>query len=66
MLTAVTVISANEVLIEFDNRGPFYISTDNGYAQHLMEHLLSPKFNMTYSEWLEIVATADEITIAAA
>lgn len=58
--------SDNEVVIEYDNRTPITIVTDNGSAWHLAETILSPHPKLTYSEWLGIQDMADDDTDVAA
>ena len=62
MITKVTIVSANEVVVEYDNRSPLTISSDNGCAEHLMEGLLSPRWDMSYSEYTELMSHQDELT----
>ncbi len=62
MITQVLKVHENKVVIKFDDRADFVIETDNGYAWHLAEHLLSPKINMTYSEYMHVVETCEEVT----
>lgn len=54
--------SENEVIISFDNRPDFIITTDNGSAWHLAEQILSPHPRLSYTEYLEVIQNEDEIT----
>lgn len=52
----------NEVIVTYDNRPELHIVSDNGAAWHLAEALLSPRWDMSYSQWLELQDMQDEET----
>lgn len=55
-------IDDNNYLVIFDNRTPVSITSTHGHALHLLEKLLSPRHDMTYSEYLGLMKSIDEIT----
>lgn len=63
MITAVKIVSPNEVVVEYDNRPPLTIVSDNQCAEHLVEHLLSPRWDMSYSEYKEMMSYLEEDTV---
>lgn len=62
MITSVNIVNENLVVVKYDNREPMSITSDNGSAVHLMEGLLSPRWDMNYSQFLEVMEMEDDIT----
>jgi len=63
MITKINVVNSNLVIVSYDNRSDFIIETDDGMAWHHTEYLLSPRWDMTYSEYLSILDMADNDTL---
>lgn len=62
MIDKIIKINDNEITVVFDNKPPLTVYSDNGSALHLIEYLLSPRNDMTYSEYLYVQSMADENT----
>jgi hypothetical protein len=62
MIDKIIKVSNNEVTVIFDNKPPITVRSDNGCAMHLIEYLLSPRNDMTYSQYLYAESIADRDT----
>lgn len=62
MILLVQTVSQDRVVVYFDNRAPFEVNTDDGTAELVADRLLSPRGDMTRSEYLRITAMEDEVT----
>jgi len=62
MITEINKINDNKVVVSFDNREDLIIVSDDGKAWSIFEELLSPRWDMTYTEFQNVLAMEDEIT----
>jgi len=62
MITLVQAKSQDCIVVYFDNRSPITVTSDNGTAKLLVDKLLSPRGDMTLSEYQRIMEMEDEIT----
>jgi len=62
MLDRILMINRNEYVLIYDNRTPITVYADNGFAINIVETLLSPRKNMTYSEYIRLEENIDEVT----
>lgn len=53
MLTDVIYVSENEVILRFDCRGDFRVTSDDGTALTLANQLMAPAGFRSYGEWID-------------
>lgn len=63
MILKLEHVNENLVIVHYDNRPQLSIVSDNGSAASIADTLLSPRWDMTYSEWLRVVEGEHEVTI---
>ena len=62
MITKVVQLSENKVVVSFDNRADVVVTSDNGSAWELADRLLSPRHDMTRTQYFAILEAEDEVT----
>lgn len=62
MVDKVVRVSKTEYVIIFDNRSPVSIVHDSGFGLYLIEALLSPRGDMSYSQYLSLLDGEKEDT----
>jgi hypothetical protein len=62
MVDRIVKISDNKFVVIYDNRLPLNVESSHGEALHIIERLLSPRHDMTYSDYLLAYDQEDEIT----
>lgn len=62
MIKKVKYFSKNKVVVIFTDRSPLVVTSDNDSAAEIVDRLLSPRWDMGYSQYLTVVEMEDEIT----
>jgi hypothetical protein len=62
MIDKIMKVNDSKLLVIYDNRSPLSITADNGFVLNLLESILSPRWDMTYSSYLNAVCMSNEDT----
>jgi hypothetical protein len=62
MITKVMSVNENMVVVSFDNRADMVVTSDNGSAWDIADRLLSPRHDMTRTQYFAILEAEDEVT----
>ena len=62
MIDKIMKVNDFELLVIYDNRSPLSITADNGIVLSLLEYILSPRWDMTYSSYLHAMYMSNEDT----